>query len=492
MIWRLLNRGLERIFSLLLRKPVFRNWGRNQVCTPHRRPKPRSTEAVAAIVARAAAEGRPVKALGRGHSFTDAACTSGILVSLRRMKRIEDIDLSTQRVTVQAGIRLKRLNRKLYSAGLALPNLGDIDKQSLAGAFATATHGTGIDLGNLATTIVAMDIVNGRGEVIHCDEHQRPDLLRVARVGVGALGIVTRVTLQCVPAFDLHATENVEVVEELLDNFEHHISTNDHFEILWMPGARRALVKRNNRTDKLRRRQPLLSRFVLNFIFANVVFGLANSMASRVTPLTRAMSMLIRGGGLRPDVVDSSHRVFVSMRRVRFVEMEYAVPLQALPEVVRRVGEYAAALSPPAMFPIEVRTSAADDIALSTAYGRDTGWIACHVYSKMPFSAYFRAVEAIASEYDGRPHWGKLHFQDHRSLSQLYPEWETFQRVRSELDPDGTFRNLYTDTVLGPVVAVPGAEQPQQDAVRVEEVEVEEAAVEEVEVDEIKEVESDG
>ena len=236
-----------------------------------------------------------------------------------------------------------------------------------------------------STAIVGMEIVDGRGELIHCDEHERPELLRVARVGVGALGIVTRMTLQCVP-----------------------------------------------RSTCTRPRPSSPST--------------ACSTASSTTwPATTSGAVVER------DCVDASHRVLVSRRFVRFYEMEYAVPRAALPEAVRRVGALARSLPSPVTFPIEVRVSAADDIALSTAYDRDTGWFACHVYTGTPYLAYFQGVEAIAADYSGRPHWGKLHFHDHRSLAPLYPEWELFQRVRSELDPAGTFSNSYTDRVLGPI-----------------------------------------
>ena len=433
-----------------LRRATFRNWAGNQVCVPQEILKPRSPEEVVAIVRRAAAAGLPVKAVGAGHSFTDAACTRGILVSLDLLAAVERIDAQRGRVTVQAGIRLDALNRELDAVGLAMPNLGDIDRQSLAGATATATHGTGLGLGNLATTIVGMEIVDGRGELIRCDEHERSELLRVARVGVGALGIVTRMTLQCVPAFDLHATETVEPLDELLDNFEKHMAGHDHMEFFWVPGSRHAHVKRNNRTDEPRRPQHRLAEARDKILYENAVFGLANRAVRRFPSLAPSVARATSKAVTQRDFVDASHRVLVSRRFVRFYEMEYAVPRAALPEAVRRVGALARSLPSPVTFPIEVRVSAADDIPLSTAYDRDTGWFACHVYTGTPYLAYFQGVEAIAADYGGRPHWGKLHFHDHRSLAPLYPEWELFQRVRSELDPSGTFSNSYTDRVLGP------------------------------------------
>ena len=435
----------------MMRSSTFRNWAANQVCVPREILRPGSAEEVAAIVRRAADNGLTVKAVGAGHSFTDAACTAGILVSLDHLGAVESVDRPRRRVTVGAGIRLDTLGRQLEAVGLAMPNLGDIARQSLAGATATATHGTGLGLGNLSTTIVGMDLVTGNGELIHCDEHEHPELLRVARVGVGALGIVTRMTLQCVPAFNLHATETVEPLDELLDNCEDHMAGHDHMEFFWMPGSRRAHVKRNNRTDEPHRPQHRLARARDELLYENVVFGLGNRTVRRFPTLRPVVSKLTRGVVTRRDFVDASHRVFVSRRFVRFYEMEYAVPREALPEAVRRLGALVRGLSTPVTFPVEVRVSAADDIPLSTGYGRDSGWLACHVYTGTPYLAYFQGVEAIAADYGGRPHWGKLHFHDHRSLAPLYPEWDLFQRTRSEVDPAGTFANSYTDRVLGPV-----------------------------------------
>ena len=433
------------------RAATFRNWAGNQVCVPQEILRPGSPDEVAAIVRRAADIGTTVKAVGSGHSFTDTACTHGILVSLDRLAAVEAVDTVRGRVTVQAGIRLDALNRRLDRAGLALPNLGDIDRQSLAGATATATHGTGAGLGNLATTIVGMEIVDGRGELIRCDEHHRPDLLQVARVGIGALGIVTRMTLQCVPAFDLHAVETIEPLDGLLDNFEQQMAGHDHMEFFWIPGARRAHVKRNNRTDEPRRPQNRLASARDKMLYENVVFGLANRTVRRFPSLAPTVARATSGASSERDFVDASHRVFVSRRLVRFYEMEYGVPVAAVPEAVRRIGALVRSLPSPVTFPVEVRVSAADDIPLSAACGRDSGWLACHVYTGTPYLAYFQGVEAIAADYSGRPHWGKLHFHDHRTLAPLYPQWDRFQRVRSELDPAGTFSNSYTDRVLGPI-----------------------------------------
>ncbi len=225
-----------------------KNWAGNQRCLPAHVHEPRFTDEVATIVRTAAAAGERVKVIGGGHSFTDAAMTDGHLLSLDAMNQVLSVDGND--VTVQAGIRLRDLNEELDRRGLALPNLGDINVQSIAGATSTATHGTGVGFGNLATTIVGLEIVTGDGTMLRADEHHEPELLRVARVGIGALGIVTEVTLRCVPAFNLRAVETIEPLVDVIADFGNVMRSTDHVEFYLMPGARRCQVKRNTRTDE--------------------------------------------------------------------------------------------------------------------------------------------------------------------------------------------------------------------------------------------------
>ncbi len=430
---------------------TYRNWAGNQVCLPAEILTPSTPDEVAAIVARAAEHGQRVKAVGAGHSFTSAAMTDGVLLSLDKVKAVESIDSATGRITVGAGMRLTELNKVLDGAGLAMPNLGDIAYQSIAGATATATHGTGADLGNLATTIVGMEIVDGRGQRIWCDETERPEFLRVARVGVGALGIITRVTLQCMPAFDLRATESIESLDDLLESFGDDVAANDHFEFFWMPGARRCQVKRNNRTADPREPESRMTYFRNKILTENIAAGLVVKVGARFPSAAPRIGELA-GSSVKPrELVDKSYKIFASPRWIRFYEMEYGIPREAFPEAMSRVRDLVAGIGEPIFFPVEARVSAADDIPLSTGYGRDSAWIAVHVHKGGSYETYFQGVEKIMNDYEGRPHWGKLHFQDHTTLASRYPEWDAFQAVRAELDPAGRFANAYTDRVLGPV-----------------------------------------
>lgn len=426
-----------------------RNWAGNQRWVPAERRTPASVYEVAEIVTAAHRAGRPVKAIGAGHSFTATAATAGVQLSLDRLDGVVAVDPECGRVTVEAGIRLHRLNDELAAAGLAMPNLGDIDKQSVAGAIATATHGTGLTLGNLATTVVGLQLVTGRGEIVRCSSELDPELLRVARVGLGALGVVTEITLQCVPAFDLHARETVEVLDDVLDDFAAQAAAVDHFELYWMPGTRRCQVKRNRRTDEPRAPQPRLAYVRDKWLGENLAFGAVCRVGRRFPRLTPRISRLVSSAAAERELVDRSDRVFCSPRRVHFVEMEYGIPIEHLPEAVRRVRALTETLPTPVLFPIEVRVSAADDIALSTGFGRTSGWIAVHQYRGAPYEEYFAGVERIMDDYDGRPHWGKLHGQRAATLAPRYPQWNDFAVVRDRVDPERTFANPYLERVLG-------------------------------------------
>jgi len=429
-----------------------RNWAGNEACLPLRVEHPGSTDEVAAIVAGAHRERERVKVIGAGHSFTPAAMTSGILLSLDRMRSVRHVDAARGRVTVDAGITLRVLADELDAVGLAMPNLGDINVQSAAGAVSTATHGTGRAWGNLATTVVGIEFVDGTGQVVRCDEHDDPELLRVARVGVGALGVVTALTLQCVPAFNLHARETIEQLDDVLADIDSFSRSADHPEFYWMPGGGRCQVKRNERTDEPARPQARLAYVRDKYLAENVAFGAACRVGRRFPSLAPSIAKVVAAALSERDLVDRSDRVFTSPRHVRFVEMEYGVPLANLAAAVDRVRHLTRTLSYPVLFPIEVRMSAGDDIALSTGYGRENGWVAVHQYRGAPYEAYFQGVEAIMDDYGGRPHWGKLHFQTAATLRERYPEWDAFVRQRARVDPAGTFRNDYLDRVLGPIL----------------------------------------
>ena len=461
------SQSTDQISALLDRTPrpghvpviatrrAVRNWARNEACVPSGFARPETTGQVVSLVddARRAGPAGRIKVIGAGHSFTPIAMTNGTLLDLGSMDKVLDVDRSTGRVTVQAGIRLRELNGRLAALGLALPNLGDINVQSLAGAISTATHGTGLHLGNIGTAVVAMEIVTGTGEVVRCSETERPELLRAARAGLGALGIITEVTLQCVPSFNLHAHETIETLDDVLADFEGFAASADHAELYWMPGSRRCQVKRNSVTDEPRRPQGRLGYVRDKWLGENLGFGAICRVGRRFPSLAPKVARLVMSAAAEREFIDRSDKVFSSPRHVRFVEMEYGIPIADLAAALGEVRDLTVGLAFPPLFPIEVRVSAGDDAMLSTGYGRTSAWIAVHQYRGAPHEAYFHAVEAVMDRYGGRPHWGKMHYQTETTLAPRYPEWETFAAVRAEMDPHGIFSNQYLDRVLGPIRA---------------------------------------
>jgi len=438
--------------AALAHRATWSNWARNQTCAPAEIAHPGSEAELADLVKQAAAAGRRVKAVGAGHSFTSIACTDGVLVDLDGYGRVLGHDPRTGRVTVEAGISLHRLSDELDARGLALENMGDIDRQSVAGATQTATHGTGLRFRNLSSQIVALRLVTGDGTVVEAtgpeDGNENPDVFAAARVGLGALGVLSTVTLRCVPAFRLHAVEEPVPVDEVLADLDDLVAAHDHYEFYWVPHTRWALTKRNRRTDEAARPRPKVREWVDDMVLNNYAFGVL-CRAGRWRPsLIPRLAKIIPNTG-RLDYVDRSDRVFTSPRTVRFYEMEYAIPREALPEALGRVRRLVDEIGMQISFPVEVRVVAPDDIPLSTAYGRETGYIAVHVYKGTPYDAYFSGVERIMDSYGGRPHWGKMHFQRAETLAPRYPRWDDFQAVRARLDPEGRFANPYLDRVLG-------------------------------------------
>ena len=438
---------------------TWRNWAGNQVAHPVRIERPRSEEEVVGLVRSAAAEGRKVRVVGAGHSFSAIAVTDEVLVTLDDFASVVSLDRDSGLARVEAGMRLFNLNPLLDVAGLAMPNLGDIAYQSVAGAIATSTHGTGLGFQSIAAGVVGLRMVTADGSVLVCDEQQNPEMLQVARVGLGALGIVTEVTLQCVPAFNLQAREEVMNIDDLLSNFDEFAENTDHTEFFWMPHTKNALLKRNTRTQEEppppRNRRHAARRKWKHFknkeLLENVAFGAMNHLGRlRPSLVPRFNAMMVPDEG-SANYITTSYEVFASPRRVHFYEMEYAVARQDGLEAFRQVQALIDTLDHPVSFPLEVRVLGADDISLSTASGRDTIYIAVHMFHGTEYEQYFRGVEAIMNQFEGRPHWGKLHYQTAETLAGRYPRWGEFQALRSRLDPSGMFTNEEITKVLGPV-----------------------------------------
>jgi FAD-linked oxidoreductase len=426
------------------------NWAGNQSCAPTEIRRPTTEAELVAIVRDAAARDLRVKCIGAGHSFTPIACTDGVMVDLTGYGRVLSHDGEARTVTVEAGITLSTLCDELDRRGLAMENMGDIAYQSIAGATATATHGTGWHFGNLSSRIVGLRLITGDGSILDANPQENPDVLDVARVGVGALGVVSTVTFQAVPAFRLHAIEEPMRVDEILADFDGYMSSADHVEFYWVPHTGWALTKRNRRTDEPAQPRGRAKEFINDELLTNVAFGALCRVGRWRPSLIPRLAKILPSTG-SSEFTDRSDHVFTSPRRVHFYEMEYGIPREAIPEALNRVRTLVDEAGIQLSFPVEVRVVAPDDIPLSTAHGRPTGYIAVHVYRGTAYDAYFQGVERIMDDYAGRPHWGKMHFQRAETLAPRYQRWDEFQAMRARIDPEGRFTNQYLDRVLGPI-----------------------------------------
>jgi len=424
------------------------NWAGNQHVDNVSLFKPRSEEEIQQAVQLAMSKKNRVKVVGSGHSFTSIALAEDVLVDLSDYDAVIAIDKLTKTVTVQSGIQLSKLNLILHENGLAMQNLGDIAYQTIAGSISTSTHGTGIKFTGIANQVVALRLVLADSTVIDCTSTSNSDLFHCARVGLGALGIISTVTLQLVSAFNLSVIEQPIRVDELLENLDNHIASNDHFEFFWVPHTGWALTKRNNRTLEPAEPMGKMSHWYAKTLMENYAFG-AVCMLGRTRPsLIPKLAKALPASG-KTTYSDASYKVFASKRIVKFYEMEYAIPREACAEALNRVRRLVTDSGFFLNFPVEVRFTAPDEIPLSTASNRESAYIAVHIYKGMDFVPYFKAVESIMNSYQGRPHWGKLHFQNSQTLAPRYPKWQMFQTLRDQVDPKRVFANTYLETVLG-------------------------------------------
>ena len=428
---------------------VWRNWGRSESVTPVEVRRPRSTDDVVAAVRAARELGLRVKAVGAGHSFTGIAVAQGIQLDMSGVTGVRAVDGT--RVTLGAGTVLHDLPSMLDPHGLALQNMGDIDAQTISGATSTGTHGTGAAFGGLATRIVGATLVTGNAEVLTVSSTENADLLPAVALGLGALGILVDVTVDCVPSFVLSAVERPEPLDDVLGSWEQRVDESDHFEFYWFPHTKAALTKTNTRLAADAQTHPLspAKRWFDDSLMSNTLFAGTTALERRLPRTTPAINRLSTRLTGNRDFSDRSYRVFVTDRRVRFREMEYAIPVADVPDALREIDALIEKKDWTISFPVEVRAAAADDLWMSTASGRATGYIAVHRYFREDPMEYFAAVEEIMKARGGRPHWGKMNTRTAADLAPAYPRFGDFLKVRNRLDPDRVFTNAYLDRVLG-------------------------------------------
>ncbi|MCQ8193669.1 D-arabinono-1,4-lactone oxidase [Streptomyces rugosispiralis] len=432
-----------------VRSSVWRNWAGNVMARPTRIVAPSSTQELAEVVRRATAEGLKVKAVGTGHSFTTAAATDGLLIRPHRMVGVRGLDREGGTVTVAAGTSLRQLNETLSAHGLSLANMGDIMEQTVAGATSTGTHGTGRDSASIAAQIKGLELVTADGSVLRCSAEENPEIFAAARIGLGALGVVSEITFGVEPEFLLSAREEPMPFDRVMADFEQLVAENEHFEFYWFPHTGNCNTKRNNRSTGPAAPVGRVSGWVDDELLSNGIFQVACSVGRAVPATIPGIAKISSRALSARTYTDIPYKVFTSPRRVRFLEMEYAVPREAAVTVLRELKATVERSGLRVSFPVEVRTAPADDIPLSTASGRDTAYIAVHLYRGTPHRAYFTAAEQIMIAHGGRPHWGKLHSRDADYLAGVYPRFGEFAAVRDRLDPDRLFTNDYLRRVLG-------------------------------------------
>jgi L-gulonolactone oxidase len=428
---------------------AWRNWSGLTTVSPSEIRSPRDTADVVAAVERARERRTTVKMPGTGHSFTGIAAPEGIMLSPTQLSGVVGVDREAMTVTVLAGTPLQVLNASLEALGLSLHNMGDIAEQTVAGATSTGTHGTGGLVASLSAQLAGLELVTGTGEVLRASETENPDVFAVARIGLGALGVLTTLTFEVEPMFTLEAHEYPMLWSEALGRFDELVADNHHFEMYWFPHTDRVLAKANNRT--LDDPEPLgrFRHWLDDDFLSNTVFGLVNRVGNaRPGWIPRINDVAGRALSER-TYSDAPHRVFTSPRKVVFREMEYAVPREAGLDALRAARRWIEDSGLTISFPVEIRVTPADDIALSTASGRDSMYLAFHMNAQTDHAAYFTGVEDVLRQYDGRPHWGKLNTRTAADLEPAYPRWAEFQKTRDRLDPDRVFANDYLRRVLG-------------------------------------------
>jgi FAD-linked oxidoreductase len=428
------------------------NWSRLETARPTREATPADADEVVAEVRRALDTGGTVKMVGTGHSFTAISAPEGTMLRPQALTGVVAVDREALTVTAYAGTPLKELNAALELLGLSLHNMGDIAEQTLAGAISTGTHGTGGVAAGLAAQVVGLELVTGTGELLRATPTENADVLDVARVGLGALGILTTITFRVEPVFVLEAQEQPMSWDEALGTFDEMTEAADHVDMYWFPHTDRMLTKRNTRrgTDlAVAEPLPRFRGWLDDEFLQNTAFGVLTAGANRVPRVIPRMNRLAASLLSQRSYSDVPHRVFTASRRVVFREMEYAVPRAAGLEALRQCRKALDASDLRISFPVEIRVAPADDIPLSTAGGRDSFYLAFHTHRDAEHRDYFALMEPILRDHDGRPHWGKVHTRTAADLAPAYPRFGDFLALRERLDPQRVFTNGYLRRVLG-------------------------------------------
>jgi FAD-linked oxidoreductase len=423
-------------------RPIaWRNWSGSQKCVPAARSAPANVAELQELIA--SAKGT-VRAVGAGHSFSPLVPTDGTIVSLSRLSGLVDHDPKNLQATLWAGSRLGDIGQPLETAGQALINMPDIDEQTLAGCLATATHGTGVDIGCMSTFIEGLQLVDARGDLVDCDANNNPDLFQAAKVSLGSLGVITQVKLQNMAPYRLRRETVWREFDEILEIADAMADQHRNFEFFYIPYSGMGFTDTHDLTD-----EPVGSTEKID---SNDSVG-DLKMARDWLQGSPKLRELILGSAVKilsdEVTVESSWKNYTNERNVRFNEMEYHLPREHGLQAMREVRAVLEAQHPEVFFPIEVRFIKGDDIWLSPFYQRDTCSIAVHRYFEDDYKPYFKSIEPIFRKYNGRPHWGKLNTLNQQDFRKLYPRWDEFTELRNSIDPKGRFLNPYLASLFG-------------------------------------------
>ena len=425
----------------------FKNWGETVDCKPRHIHFPRTEEEIQEIIRDARQNGRVVRVVGTGHSWTPLAETDDTLICLDNMHGLVAVDPDNKQATCWAGTKLDSLGEALFNNGLAMQNLGDIDKQAIAGVLGTGTHGSGINYGVIPTQVVGVRLIDGTGEIHELTEADG-DLFKAAQVSLGVLGIVTQITLQCEPSYNLKRIKKRAPLEQTLSNIDKHLANNRNFELFWFPYAESCLQQSLNYTQAEAEKDTAWKYFV-DVVWENRMWKVI-SEAVRMSPnLSKPVSKFAASGMAAGVDIKAAHRLYPAVRDVRFYEMEYSVERDKGPQVLREIREIVRKQNIRVHYPIEYRYCAGDDILISPGHGGERAFISVHMYAGMDWKPYFNALEPMFQSHGGRPHWGKMHTASAAYLRERYPRLDDFLAVRERLDPDRVFLSPYLNNLLG-------------------------------------------
>ncbi len=427
-------------------KKKWQNWSKSVTCFPKVIEYPSTEEQIAELVKKANLNNQKIRVVGSGHSFSPIVETNDILVSLDKLSGLIQADINTKTAELWAGTKVFKIGDLLLKHNLALEIMGDYNQQSIAGALSTGTHGTGIELRSLSNMIEGITLVNGNGEIIKIDSENNPQWLDYSKVSLGMFGIITRIKLRLVDAYKLNLKTEKIKLKDCLAKLDEYKTKNRNFEFYYFPHTEYCQIKCSNISHENSSKRGL--KKIMDLALENYLFGFLCFISKTFNFLSPGISKLSAWGISKTNFTDWSYNVYATTRLVKFQEMEYNIPVENFTHAILELKNMIVQHKIPVNFPIECRFVKKDNIALSPAYERESAYIAVHQFKGMPYKKYFKNVEEIMHKYNGRPHWGKIHFCDKQYIQKQYPKMEEFISIRSILDPKNIFINTHLQTLF--------------------------------------------